>query len=63
MLFLKPLGTFLNMRLPAPIVNGFCAGTAAFPQILSAVFPSGYIPMTVKSLWIKRGGNNLCLRY
>jgi len=42
LLFLKPLGTFINMRLNAKTVNHFSRQKRAFPQIISVVFRSGY---------------------
>jgi len=42
LLFLKPLGTFINMRPDAKMVNRFLRQKGAFPQDISIAFRSGY---------------------
>jgi hypothetical protein len=63
LLFLKPLGTFLTM-LPKPFsVNAFVLCFRLFQQHFSALFASGYSPVTVNCLWIKRLLKAMFLRY
>jgi hypothetical protein len=42
LLFLKPLGTFINMRLNPKTVNLFLPSKPLFPQEITALFRSGY---------------------
>jgi hypothetical protein len=42
LLFLKPLGTFINMNQDAKRVNLFLRQKGAFPQDISVAFRSGY---------------------
>ncbi|MGO9615938.1 MAG: hypothetical protein ACLP6W_05990, partial [Bryobacteraceae bacterium] len=42
LLFLKPLGTFINMHRDRKRVNQFLQHEAAFPQDVFVVFRSGY---------------------
>ncbi len=42
LLFLKPLGTFLNMIFPRFLVNRFFVRSSSFQQLLSRVFRAGY---------------------
>jgi len=42
LLFLKPLGTFINMNQDAKSVNHFFRKKRAFPQNISVAFRSGY---------------------
>jgi hypothetical protein len=51
LLFLKPLGTFINMRLNPKTVNLFLPLKSVFPQKLTALFRLGYGPV----LCITRG--------
>jgi hypothetical protein len=48
-LFLKPLGTSLNMRLSAFGVNGFLIVTIPFQQLIFFVFLVGYRPLRCMS--------------
>jgi heptosyltransferase III len=54
LLFLKPLGTFINMLPNVFSVNVFCMDLTRFPQIISALFPSSYRRVTVNLLCIKQ---------
>jgi len=42
LLFLKPLGTFINMNQDGKTVNHFFRQKRVFPQNISVVFRSGY---------------------
>jgi len=44
LLFLKPLGTFINMIPNAKTVNHFLQQKRAFPQDITVVFRAGYEP-------------------
>ncbi|HEY9139740.1 MAG TPA: hypothetical protein VIN93_02560, partial [Bryobacteraceae bacterium] len=42
LLFLKPLGTFINMNPPEVFVNLFLYCNSLFPQVLFTLFLCGY---------------------
>jgi len=50
LLFLKPLGTFLNMLPIASAVNRFSVVLRYFPQVLCSVLCWSYSPTTVNSM-------------
>jgi hypothetical protein len=59
LLFLKPLGTFLNMLPEAFSVNSFPGILRPFPQVLSAAFRWSYGLVAVDSLCIKQDRRSL----
>jgi hypothetical protein len=59
LLFLKPLGTFINMRSEAKSVNRFLCEKRAFPQYISVVFRSSYGLNLVHRAWIKQARGKL----
>jgi hypothetical protein len=63
LLFLKPLGTFINMRPPEILVNAYLPFNPLFPQVLFGLFLYGYKAMTVQPLWINHAPASLFLRY
>ena len=62
LLFLKPLGTFLTMRLLTFPVNALMLSKVHFQQVLFSVFSGSYRSVTVYRLWIKRISGLLFLR-
>jgi len=47
LLFLKPLGTFINMRPIANPVNHYLPSNPLFPQVLFGLFLYGYSVVAV----------------